>query len=178
MKLSKMHLSKKEQLIQKGWSEQEIKNAESILDKTELKDLFLSKITFWSALVVIIFANLIVSLILIPFLTVLNHLVLYSIIIILAATIGFLYNFLITNIGHLEKKHHLLAAIIIPLIALVNVIIMVTVANNFIDNLKLNNPPHNLWITALIFAIAFILPYLIHRALGKHHFWNNNLKTV
>lgn len=154
---------RKLELKEKGWSEAEIKHAESLLERDEKIDLHFSKMVFWSALVVIIFANLLISLILIPFLIVLNQLVLYSLIILLAGTIGFLYNFLITDIGHLERKHHVWAGIVVPLIALMNMIIMVFVSNRFITDLQINNPLHNAWLTALIFAVAFIIPYFFDK---------------
>jgi len=156
-----MKEKRKMDLQEKGWNENEIKKAERILEKEEKHDTHFSKIVFWSALVVIIFANLLVSLILIPFLIVLNKWLLYTTIVILAGTVGFLYNFLITDIGHLEKKHHLTAAIIIPILALANMTIMVFVSNRFIRDLKVDNVQHNIWITAIVFAVAFILPYLL-----------------
>ncbi len=164
-----MHPQKKEALLNKGWHEAEIKKAETLLEQTEKHDVFFSKIIFWSALVVIVFANLIVSLILIPFLIVLNKWLLYILIVVLAGTIGFLYNFLVLDIGHLEKKHHLLAGIIVPLLGLINVIIMVIISNQFIKDLKVQNTTHNPWIIALVFAVAFIAPYLIDRFRSKHH---------
>jgi hypothetical protein len=150
----------KEHLQKKGWNDKEIRKAEVLLEREEKHDPFLLKLVFWSALVVIIFANLIVSLILIPFLIVLNAGVLYLIIILLGGTIGFLYNFLITDMGHFGSKHHIAASIIIPLIAITNMILMVTLGNKFINNLKINNVEHNPWLIAIIFAVAFILPSL------------------
>ena len=167
--LINMHPQKKEELLNKGWHEAEIKKAEAMLEQTEHKDIYFSKIIFWSALVVIIFANLIVSLILIPFLIVLNKWLLYLLTVILAGTVGFLYNFLVLDIGHLEKKHHTLAAIIVPLLALTNMVIMVLISNQFIKDLKVQNTAHNPWIMALVFGVAFISPYLIDKLRGKHH---------
>ena len=154
---------KKTKLKEKGWSDEEINHAQKILEKREHHDVFFSKIVFWSALLVTLFANVIVSLILVPFLIVLNSWILFSLIILLGGTIGFLYNFLITDIGHLEKKHHLSASIIIPVIALANLVIMVIFSNKFIVELKINNSQHNPWIVAGVFVIAFILPYIIDR---------------
>lgn len=158
-----MKAKKRLELKEKGWSEEELRKAETALERAEKHDVHFSKIVFWSALVVIIFANLVVSLILIPFLIVLNQLVLYAIVVLLAGTIGFLYNFLVTNIGHLERKHHLWAGVLVPLIALANVVVMVLVSNRFITDLQVNNPLHNAWLTALVFAVAFILPYAAGR---------------
>src|SRR3989338_3225124 len=108
-----MRTEKKYELLEKGWKDSEIKKAEEILEKAEQNDVFFSRIVFWSVLVVIIFSNLMISLILIPFLIALDRWFLYAVVVILAGTIGFLYNFLITDISHLERRHHLLAGIIV-----------------------------------------------------------------
>ena len=164
-----MHPKKKEELLNKGWHEAEVKKAEDILEKTEHQDVFMSKIVFWSALVVIIFANLMVSLVLIPFLIVLNQWLMYLLVVVMAGVVGFLYNFLVLDIGHLEKKHHTLAAIIVPILALTNMTIMVLITNQFIKDLKVQNTTHNPWIIGIVFGVAFITPYLIDKLRGKHH---------
>ena len=92
---------------------------------------------------------------------------LYITIIILAGTIGFLYNFLIMDIGHLKKKHHLLASIIIPLLAIINIIVVIFVSNQFIKELKIDNIQHNPFIASLVFVIAFILPYIVDKIRRK-----------
>ncbi len=158
-----MRKSAKEHLQKKGWSDKEIRKAETLLEREEKHDPFLLKLVFWSALIVIIFANIIISLILVPFLIVLNSATLYFTIIILAGTIGFLYNFLITDMGHFGSKHHIAASIIIPLIAIANMVLMVTLGNKFISNLKINNVQHDPWLIAIIFAVVFILPSLWHQ---------------
>ncbi len=155
--------------MQQGWNDAEINRAQAILNDTQPHDIYLSKIVFWSALIVIIFANLLVSLVLIPFITVFKSWMLYSIVILLAGTIGFLYNFLITDIGHLERHHHVLASIIVPLIALLNVILTVTISNNIITELKINNSQHNPWLLSIVFVIAFILPYLFDQMKTNYH---------
>ena len=150
---------KKELLCRKVGVRKNCGKQSAYLMQPTMHDVFFSKIVFWSALLVIVFANLLVSLPLIPFLIALNSIVLYSIVALLGATIGFLYNFLITDIGLLEKKHHRATSIIVPLIGVANVVVMVLVSNKFIESLKLNNPPHSPWFIALAFCAAFILPY-------------------
>ena len=156
-----MKPQRRDELRQKGWREEELVRAEAILDKATKHDIFFSKIVFWSALVVIVFANLLVSVILIPFLIALYDFVLYAIVAVLGLAIGFLYNFLITDIGLLETKHHRIASIIIPIIAIGNVVVMVLTSNRFIESMQLNNQPHNPWIVAAVFGGAFILPYIV-----------------
>ena len=72
------------------------------------------------------------------------------------------------DIGHLQKKHHLLAGILIPILALANMVVMVITANQFIKNIKINNVQHNPWIIAVVFAVAFILPYLLDKLFSKN----------
>jgi hypothetical protein len=155
---------------EKGWSEAEIKRVEKIVHREEKEDVFFSKIVFWSALVVIIFANLIVSLIMVPFLIVMNQWMMYLMVVVLAGTIGFLYNFLITDIGHLEKKHHISAGIIVPILAILNMVIVVIISNRFILELDIKNSPFNPFIVSGVFAVAFIVPYLISLFRNKHEF--------
>ena len=158
-----MRPQQKMELRQKGWNEPDIKHAEVVLERATRYDQHFSKIVFWSALVVIVFANVIVSLILIPFLMVLTPGLLYALIIVLAGTVGYLYNFLITDIGHLQRKHHLWAGILVPLLAIANMLVIVWLSNRFIGELRVKNLPHNLWIASLVFAVAFILPYVVSR---------------
>lgn len=155
------------QLQQKGWTEQEIRKAEAALSQSEQYDRHFSKIVFWSALVVVVFANLALSLVLIPFLIVLNKWLLYALVAVLAGVVGFLYSFLIKDIGHLEKKHHILAAILLPLLALGNLLAVVLIANRFIVELQVDNPQHVPWIIAVVFAVAFIAPYIVDKLLSS-----------
>ncbi|MEW5896157.1 MAG: hypothetical protein AB1668_00560 [Nanoarchaeota archaeon] len=163
-----MKEEKKLELLHKGWKEEEVKHAEEMLEKVQKHDIFFSKMVFWSALVVIVFANLLVSLILVPFLIVLNEWMLYVITAVLAGTVGFLYNFLITDIGLLEKKHHRIASIIVPILALGNMLITVFVSNHFIAKLNfVDNPQHNPLLLGIVFGAAFILPYVVMQVRKK-----------
>ena len=151
----------------KGWTTKDILHAEEAMDKASSHDVHFSKIVFWTALIVTIFANVGVSLLLIPFLVAFNKLMLFSIIILLAGSIGFLYSYIVTDIGHLEKKHHILAGILLPIIALVNVAGMVLISNRLIVDLKVQQNVHNPWIIGIVFGAAFIFPYFLMRII--HH---------
>jgi hypothetical protein len=151
-------------LLKKGWHVKELRNATEILERSTPHDKHISKIVFWSALVVTIIGNIIASLVLIPFLAVFTTPTLYFFVGILAFFIGFLYNFLIQDIWHLKRSHHIIGGILLPLIAIVNIVIVVLIANS----LKSNS--HNPWIVAIIFASAFILPSIIDNIrLGIKH---------
>jgi hypothetical protein len=152
---------RKRDLLNKGWQEHEIDHAEKIIDRKDANDIHFARVVFWSALIVVIFGNLIVSLVLIPFLIVLNSFTLYAAIILLAGSVGFLYNLLITDIQHLERKHHITAGILIPLLAIMNMIIMVITANRLITAVDVKNPLHNPFLAGVVFAIAFLIPYFL-----------------
>ncbi len=160
-----MPLTKNVQLTalqKKGWNERELAKADRLVNLPRPQDVHFSKIVFWSALVVIIFANLIVSLALVPFLLVFHGAILYSIIILLAGSIGFLYKLLIMDIGHLEQKHHILAGFIVPLIAAANLVVVVLIANQFIEEVENASAVQNPWLIAAIFSGVLIIPYLAH----------------
>lgn len=158
-------------LSQKGWSIPEIAKIKQASAHSEQYDKHFSKIVFWSSLLVIIVANVLVSLVLIPVLVALTNLLLYAIVVVLGGTIGLLYHFLIRDIGHLEKKHHLLAGIIVPVIALANLVLAVLWSNRFIGDIGVQNQPHNAWLLGAVFAVALIVPAVvggIKRNFGKH----------
>ena len=156
-----MNLTQKQKLLQKGWNDQDIQKAEAILHKEEYHYVFFAKIVFLSAVVVITISNIAISLVLIPFLVALQYWFLYLVVIILGAVVGSLYTFLVTNIGHLEQKHHQAASILVPIIALTNVVFIVLVSNQLITDIHAQTTQHSLFFVSLAFAGAFVLPYVV-----------------
>src|SRR3989338_3909642 len=156
-------------VVRERMNEKEIQRAQAILSETQHHDVHFAKIVFWTAMVVVIFANLMVSLVLIPFIVVFQSWALYLVVVLLAGSIGFLYNYLITYIFHLERHHHVLASIIIPIIALANMLITVTISNRFIMELKIPNAAHNPWMVSIVFMAAFILPFVFDQMKRAYH---------
>ncbi|MCK4589293.1 MAG: hypothetical protein KAT77_02535 [Nanoarchaeota archaeon] len=146
----------------KEWTTRRLEKAEKILTTTQVHEPFFSQIVFWSAILVIVIGNLIMSIALIPFLTVLNKWFLDVIIVVLALVMGILFNFLITNIGHLDRHHHVLALVIVPLIALANVIFVVIMANQIIAGIEIVDIRHNPWLMGILYGVAFVLPYIFY----------------
>jgi hypothetical protein len=155
-----MNTLKKLELKAKGWEEKEIRRAEEILDRAEAQDVFFSRLVFWTAIIVIVFANLMVSLVLVPVLTFFSPIALYSILTVLALCIGFVYNFLIMDVKHLETKHHVIAGMLLPAIALANLAAVVYFSNRMIEKSNLATVEHNPWVIGIVFAVVFILPSL------------------
>lgn len=157
-------------LEKRGWSEKEIsKTLEAIHNAKQLKTLearFLEKRIYWILLVIIIVANFAISVALIPILMGLKGALLYLTIIILGVVFGLLFELVIRSIEHLERHHHLILAISIPLIALANVFVITRISNDLARKLNLTNL-HDPMLVALIYAISFVLPYIVYRFVLK-----------
>ena len=152
--------------MKQTWSQRELQQASRIL-APHPHDLHISHTVFWSSLVVVIFANILAAFILVPFLIVLSNIALYSIIIILGGIIGLLYNHLLKDISHLETKHHILASIILPSIAIINIVTVVLISNQMITDLQVQNTVHSPWIAAIVFTAAFLLPTVVRLIRSK-----------
>jgi len=159
-------------LKERGWSEEDIKKTEEIIQKRYREDKSrstpsMNRVLYWSAVVVIVLGNFIISMFLIPFLLVLRKLTLDIIIITIAFAFGLLFNLLVTDIEHIEKKHHIIILIIVPFIALINFIVMVNIADSLAATLKLPIARENPYFISIIYVAAFILPYLYNLIVKK-----------
>ena len=152
-------------LLEKGFSKKEAKRTIDIIQKAKKKKSskikFLDSLIYWILLIVAIIGNMVISIILIHFLLAFKRIPLYFIIIILAAMFGFLFDQLIRDIEHLEKKHHIIAWAFIPSLAIINVYYMASFANYLVQSLKLPLTLHSPLIISIFYVIAFITPYIL-----------------
>ncbi|MEA2036454.1 MAG: hypothetical protein U9O94_03030 [Nanoarchaeota archaeon] len=157
-------------LLRKGYSKKEAQRTVDIIKKTKQKKSslikFLDSSAYWVLLAVALIGNLVISIILIPFLLTLRKIPLYIIIAVLAALFGFLFHQLIREIEFLESRHYLIAWIFIPIFAVISVYYAVLFTNNLLGSLKLSLAPNSPLIISVIYAFAFILPYTM-RNLSK-----------
>ena len=153
---------KHQELRAKGWTETEVQRVENILNHVRKEDLKTSHFVFWSVLFLIILANVIVSLVLIPFLSMKLTWEIYLPLIVLGAFVGFLYNYLINDIRHLEIHHHFIGGLVLLIIGVINLVLISLVSDRYLKQTTLNP-----WLAGLIFAGAFILPYLLDRIRRK-----------
>ena len=161
-------------LEKRGWSKKDIsKTVEIIHNAKQLKTQetrFLEKRIYWILLIVIIAANFAISVALIPVLMALSGMVVYIIILMLGIVFGLLFELVIRSIEHLEKRHYLSLAVLIPLIALANVFIISKISNSLSAALQLTNF-HNSIIIALVYAVSFVLPYIVYRFILKMEYY-------
>ena len=154
-----------ERLKQKGWSDDDIYKAVAIIErgkqKKTKKSSFFDSIMYWLVLLVALIGNFIISIILIPFLVAMHGVSLYTIIIIIGFAFGAFFDLLIRDIEKVQNKDVIIAGIFLPLLALINVILMVNFSNNLQEVIGLTNVPHNPIIIGSVYVASFILPYII-----------------
>jgi len=154
-----------ESLLEKGWSKEEVEKALETLYREEPKKekhrKKMNRILYWSTLILVIIANTIVSIVMVPFLLVLSHASLYFIVAVLGLTFGALFNLLIRDIEHVDPRHHVIAGIFLPTIAIINIYVMVNFANRFNEALQISPIHQNPIIVSAVYVIAFLLPYII-----------------
>jgi len=153
-------------LIKKGWKKKDISHAIKIIEKARLRKhphvKFMDQAAIWFSWLTAILGNLIISISLIPFLLALNNFSLYLVIITLGISFGLLFELLIRTVWNLEKKHHILLMTIVPLIASINLILIVLFSNRLEEIMSIQNP-QNPFITAIVYAVSFMLPYTIYQ---------------
>lgn len=161
-----MAKSLQEKLTEKGWSKEEIEKARTIMESPpeQGRVIFTKKmnpVLYWMTLIVAIVGNMIISVILIPFLiAVQNAIALYSIIVLLGLAFGFLFNVLLIDIEHIDPKHHVIAGVFIPIIALINIFIVVNITNTIDQAIFGMQIQGNSFIIGILYVAAFIGPYL------------------
>ncbi len=161
-------------LEKRGWKKSEIADALHQINhakwtREEHQKRF-DEHVYWILLAVIVAANFAISIALIPVLVALNGVRLYLIIILMGLIFGLLFELVIRGIEHLEKKHHVILVIFIPTAALVNFFVVSKISNKVIGDLGLGDS-HNPFIFSFIYALCFIVPYLVYRFILKIEYY-------
>ena len=161
-------------LEKKGWSGKEIKKAADIIENTNHSkshaNIFLEKKIYWILLIVIAAANFAVSIALIPLFITLKGMFLYFVLTLLGIIFGLLFELVIRSIEHLERRHHLILAVLIPLAALANIFIVSKISNNLARTLQLANFQNPILIS-IVYSVSFVLPYIIYRFVLKMEYY-------
>ena len=152
-------------LKRKGWSEDEVNKAEKIIQARKIQDksrtsVYTNRILYWTVIFVIIIGNFMISLMLVPFLLVFNKLAMDVLVVVVGFAFGALFNLLILDIEQVSKRHHLIAAIIIPVLALINISVMTTIANALNEVLRTSTIRESPITVSVLYVVAFMLPYL------------------
>jgi hypothetical protein len=155
----------REKLLEKGWKEEEIEHALSVMGSAEAKILppsvkSVNPLLYWLTLIISIIGNFLIAVAIIPFVIVLSDIQLYFVMALLAVSFGAMFNFLINTMEHLDPSHHVVAGVFIPALAAITVFVMVNVANRlsaFFKSPIIHNP---VWV-AVFYVVFFSAPYFI-----------------
>jgi len=162
-------------LEKRGWNKREIAKAVGIIKNAKQnknkENLFLEKRVYFVLLAIILTANFAVSIALVPVLIALNGIFLYFMLAVLGITFGLLFELVIRSMEHLERKHHMALAVLIPATALVNIFLISVFSNNIGEELGLKNFNEPVAV-ALVYSISFVLPYIIYRFVLKIEYYS------
>ena len=148
------------------WTDDDIEKTLRIIENAQERKpreiRFIDKAVYWGVLIVAIIGNIILSIILIPFMLVLKHFVLYMIIFVLAFVFGLFFDLLLREIEQLDQPHRVIAGLFIPALAIINVFYMTQFSNYLTATIRLNNV-HNPLLISIVYTTAFVMPYLFYK---------------
>jgi len=153
-------------LIDKGWSKEEIDRAMVILKygKSNQKNFktnwMQSHHLYWIGLIITILMNTILSILLVPFLVVIKHSVVYIFIILFATGFGYVFNFILHDIEIKESRNPVISWLLIPAMAVINSYVIVDLTNHFFIFTGIRADVYNPLIVSIVYILAFMVPYL------------------
>ncbi len=158
-------------LPRKGWSAPEIQKTIAILQEAPAKKsefvLFLDSALYWILLGVAIFANFVISIALVPFLLVLTGVLLYTSLFFIGIVFGTMLDVVIRETEFLQEKHFIVAEVLIPAVALINIYIITQLSNQLAVLLDTAGVGQQPVIVAVVYVVSFTLPHLAYKYL--HH---------
>jgi len=154
----------KKRLKQKGWPEDIASKTEEVLSKKQEKHIEFGKtmtgLLFWIALLVLTVCMIGLALFLIPFMIVIRSVFLQFIVMALGVIFGLFFVVILEDMEHLEKKHHVIAAFYIPIMAIAFLTISVGISRR-IETILGIELVHSPFVVSAVFVITFMLPYFI-----------------
>ena len=149
---------KREALLERGWTEEEIEKSEKILMQAPVfREM--QVVVYWFVVVLLSLLVVFLSVWLIPFFMFLENWPVYFITALFGLIFGASLNNAITHLEHLENHHFVLAGIMIPLVAVISLSLVMDTAL-LLDEILNLEIQHNPLLVAGSFIIAFLLPYL------------------
>lgn len=139
---------------------------QSLLKKQQIEQKMQCFVS-WTALALLIFINFLGALLLVPFLLFFEGLPQYVLIVLFGVCFGLLFNLMIHSIEHLGDKHHIIAGIVIPCCAVLDLVILFGILNQAVQKLQIS-ATYNYALIVLVFICAFLIPYGVDILRRKH----------
>jgi len=127
----------------------------------------LELLVYWSSLAMLALFNLVGVFFMIPFIMFFDGVTLFACVAGFGFVFGFLFNLLIMGIEHFKLRHHLIAGLFIPVLAVVDIVLIVRIVERI--NMMLAIPLNiNIPVIVMAFIFSFVLPYLFSVVTGRH----------
>jgi hypothetical protein len=161
----------REKLFEKGWSKEEIERTLKIFEEGKQKKsrnvLFFDWLAYWAALIIAIIGNMVLSVLLIPFLLVAGSSFLYPALILLGVAFGFVFSIILKDIEEIETTKHVIVGIFLPALALINVYIITQLSNYLAQMMDLPFGIHKPIIVSIVYSLSFVAPYVLSRLVRR-----------
>jgi sensor histidine kinase YesM len=120
----------------------------------------ISDLVYWMSCLIMVVLSILIGCILVPLMLILSGAVLFSIISFLGMIVGIIFSQLVFRIEHLKTRHHLFAALLIPVMGLFNVFMISNLTNKMNEIYKIKEMYNDPFVLSLFFASFMLLPYL------------------
>jgi hypothetical protein len=117
-------------------------------------------------LLLLAICNFLIFLAIIPLMIFIKSPLLILILGTLGLLFGLIFSFLIKDIEHLQPRHHIFAALFMPILSIINIFVLVTLGR-FVQG-SASYPASTLLLASLVYVIMFLLPYSIEALLQKY----------
>ena len=125
-----------------------------------------TRILYWLALLILVVFNFLIFLLFAVLAFFMDSLQTHVAVAGIGFVFGLIFNFLILDLEHLEPKHHLAAALLIPLVATINLFIMTFIVNLLRDIWGLPLAGGALS-ESIVYVVFFIGPFLYSLFTGQ-----------
>ncbi len=117
-----------------------------------------NRFLYWSGLLFLTVMNFVIAFILLPLTVLLRGWSTYVLVTVFGLLFGVIFDFLIKDLEHLERRHHLFAAIVIPIISIVDLFLIQSIARSLSSVLKIPLTQNPL-IAGSLYLLAFLGPF-------------------
>jgi hypothetical protein len=153
----------RDDLLKKGWTEEEIDYTFNVIDKSaEKRSAFirvLDGVISWFGLIIVFAGSLVLSVVLMPFFITVHGFFLYFMVCFMALILGIVFNILIDQINQVGKELKILGEIILPVIAIIDVYVMIGILSVLVSALKIDYVPPNQYILGAIYVVSLAGPF-------------------
>jgi len=153
------HVHLVEQMRKKGWSEDELRYAHTVMGKTPKTNShrFIDSVLPWIIFSLFVIGNIVTVLLVAPTLVLFPNPGIYALLLLLGVLFGLLFKIILSDIDHLfTGHHHFFTYILIPYIALIGGFLIFSFVDAQYSNLFfVDRDP---LVFGIVYAIAFIIP--------------------